>query len=63
MSLEVLNGSLTVNSRPSFIHTPYINDLNEALSYSYCVIFADDTNIFVKNNNYSELYKDMSKKL
>ena len=33
----------------------YVNDLHRALSDSYCIIFADDTNVFIKHKNYATM--------
>ena len=41
----------------------YVNDLHRALKDSYCIIFADDTNIFIKHSNYATLIDRLNKDL
>ena len=35
----------------------YVNDLNRSLTSGNCNMYADDTNAFLKNKCYEELYK------
>ena len=41
----------------------YVNDLHMALKDSYCILFADDTNIFIKHSNYATLIDRLNKDL
>ena len=35
----------------------YVNDLNRSLTSGNCIMYVDDTNVFLKNKCYQELYK------
>ena len=35
----------------------YVNDLNRSLTSCNCIMYADKTNVFLKNECYKELYK------
>ena len=41
----------------------YVNDLHRALKDLYCIIFADDTNVFIKHTNYEILIDRLNKDL
>ena len=41
----------------------YVNDLNKSLTSGNCIMYADDTNVFLKNNCYEKLYKIANQEL
>ena len=41
----------------------YINDLKQSLKSSYCILFADDTNVFLKGKSYDELTNTLNNEL
>ena len=41
----------------------YVNDLNKSLTSGNCIMYADDTNVFLKNKCYEELYKIANQEL
>ena len=41
----------------------YVNDLNNFLTLGKCIMYADDTNIFLKSNCYETLYEAANKEL
>ena len=41
----------------------YVNDLNRSLTSGNCIMYADDTNVFLKNKCYEELYKIANQEL
>ena len=41
----------------------YVNDLNRSLSSGNCIMYAGDTNVFLKNKCYEELYKIANREL
>ena len=41
----------------------YVNDLNNCLTLGKCIMYADDTNIFLKSNCYETLYEAANKEL
>ena len=40
-----------------------VNDLNRSLNSGNCIMYADDTNVFLKNKCYEELYKIANQEL
>ena len=41
----------------------YVNDLNRSLTSGNCIMYVDDTNVFLKNKCYEELYKTANQEL
>lgn len=41
----------------------YVNDLKNALNKSYCILFADDTNVFMKHNCLNTLFQQLNNEL
>ena len=41
----------------------YVNDLNRSLTSGNCIMYADDINVFLKNNCYEKLYKIINQEL
>ena len=41
----------------------YVNDLNNCLTLAKCIMYADDTNIFLKSNCYETLHEAANKEL
>ena len=41
----------------------YVNDLNNYFTLGKCIMYADDTNIFLKSNCYETLYEAANKEL
>ena len=41
----------------------YVNNLNRSLTSGNCTMYADDTNVFLKNKCYKELYKSANQEL
>ena len=41
----------------------YVNHLNRSLTSGNCTMYADDTNVFLKNKCYEELYKSANQEL
>ena len=41
----------------------YVTDLNRSLTSGNCIMYADDTNVFLKNKCYEELYKIANQEL
>ena len=41
----------------------YVNDVNRNLTFDNCIMYADDTNVFLKNKCYEELYKIANQEL
>ena len=46
-----------------FLFSIYINDLNKCLTLGKCIMYAEDTNIFLKSNCYETLYEAANKEL
>ena len=41
----------------------FVNDLNRSLTSGNCIMYADGTNVFLKNKCYEELYKIANQEL